>query len=248
MRVALVVYDGVLNSECEAFTSILGLAEHAEVLTVAAQHGMVAGPGGRQVVDRRFDEIDRVDIAVVPGGLGCERATDDPDLREFLVRMERDARYVVASSTGTVVVASAGLLHGQPAATHWLAGDLLRRFGSEMDERRLVATGNVITCEGQVSAVDAAFALVERLEGPGGVARIRAMLIERGAPHLRSVPWWQQFLDRARDIVGAPERGAERLPSTTPEQPPVTPLSVMVELVDNDDLARDLRRSSRRRR
>ncbi|MFW2333517.1 DJ-1/PfpI family protein [Ilumatobacter sp.] len=248
MRVAIVVYDGVLSSECEAFASVLGLAEHAEVLMVGARDGAFSGPGGSQGVDLRFDEIDRVDIAVVPGGLGCERAADDPQLRDFLVRMERSARYVVASSTGSVLLAAAGLLHGHAAATHWLAGDLLRRYGSDVDERRLVATGNVITCEGQISAVEAAFQLVERIDGTAAATRIRATLLERGEPLLRPVPRWRTAIDRVRDLVGGPRPAGSPRSDRSTEEPPVTPLSVMVELVDNEELARELRRSPRRRR
>jgi putative intracellular protease/amidase len=256
VRIAVVVYDGVLGSECEAFSSVLGLVEGAEVLTVGARPGTYAGPGGQQVVDLTFDEVNRIDVAIVPGGLGCERAASDPDLAAFLRRMERSAKLLVASSTGSVVLASAGVLHGHPAATHWLAGDLLRRYGSEADVRRLVMSANVITCEGMISAVEAAFAVVEQLEGPGAAARIRATLIERGQPLLRPQTWWQRVLGRAQTRAGEPTRAIARTatvdrvpaPAPTSERPPVTPLSVMVELVDNDELKRQLKRSSRHRR
>ncbi len=280
VRVAIVIYDGVLAAECEAFSSVLGALDDTEVLLVGARHGTFAGPGGRQIADARFDEVGHIDVAVVPGGLGCERATDDAALREFLLRMERSARFVAASSTGTVVLASAGLLHGEPAATHWLAGDLLRKYGSDADGRRMVMSGSVITCEGSISAVDAAFEIVQRLHGPAAVARIRTTLLARGEPHLRAVAWWLRPVDWARDVIGLRAPGATvtrpasqitspgTAPITSPgtaldtlaDRPsesssgrsageaPVTPLSVMVELVDNDDLARRLKRSARRRR
>lgn len=248
MRIAIVVYDGVLAAECEAFSSVLGAMDDAEVVVVGTRRGTFAGPGGRQIADVGFDDLDHVDVAVVPGGIGCERAADDAGLRRFLVRMERSARYVAASSTGTVVLASAGLLHGEPAATHWLAGDLLRRYGSDADARRMVMSGNVITCEGSISAVEAAFEIVERLHGPIAVERIRATLLDRGEPHLRAVAWWRRPIGWMRSALGLRDVDvAERRPE--PEAaPPVTPLSVMVELVDNDDLARRLKRSGRRRR
>ena len=171
-----------------------------------------------------------------------------PSFREFLVRMEHSARYVVASSTGTVLLASAGLLHGTSAATHWLAGDLLRRYGSEVDPRRLVTTGNVITCEGRISAVDAAFGLIERLDGAAAAARIKATLIERGEPLLRREPWWRPAIERLHHLAGRPRRTDRSGACKEADEPPVTPLSVMVELVDNEELARELRRSPRRRR
>ncbi len=250
MRIALVVYEGVLDDECEAFRSVLGLLRDAELLSVAAARRVYAGPGGSQPVDLSFDELDHADVVVVPGGLGCERAADDPQLREFLHRMERSARFVAASSTGTVVLASAGLLHGAPAATHWLATDLLRRYGSEADRRRLVVTGNVITCEGSISAVDAAFTLVERLEGSAAVDRIRATLLERGEPLLREPSWWERLLEqtigRTSVLPARPARPAPR--DAPPERPPITPLSVMIELVDDDDLARRMKRRANRHR
>lgn len=274
MRIVLVVYDGVLDDECEAFRSVLGLVTGAELVVAGRVAGEYAGPGGAQRVDVTFDQVDDAEVVVVPGGLGCERAADDPELRAFLHRMERTARFVAASSTGTVLLAAAGLLHGAPAATHWLAGDLLRRYGSAADGRRLVVSGNVITCEGRISAVDAAFALVERIEGSAAVERIRATLIERGRPLLDEPPWWRRAVARVlhRPLHHHPHRPARRVPSPhngggrtalsappgraadrdatpvgAPAEPPVTPLSVMIELVDNDELARRMRRAARRR-
>ncbi len=249
MLIALVVYEGVLDDECEAFRSVLGLVRDARVVAVAAEHHAYAGPGGSQSVDLTFDELDHADVVVVPGGLGCERAADDPALRTFLHRVERTARFVAASSTGTVVLASAGLLHGGSAATHWLATDLLRRYGSEADDRRLVVSGNVITCEGRISAVDAAFTLVERLAGSGEVERIRATLLERGQPLLRDPNWWELLLERVlgRTTLRTPRKPAAAPPEQPHHRPEVTPLSVMIELVDDEDLVRRMKRRANRR-
>ena len=121
------------------------------------------------MADAAFDDVEGADIVIVPGGLGCERAATDPAIVGFLERVGSRARYVVASSTGSVILAAAGLLHGEPAATHWLASDLLGRFGSAVDERRLATHGNVITCTGAMTAFEAALVIVGHLEGPQAV-------------------------------------------------------------------------------
>lgn len=244
MRTVLVVYDGVLDDECEAFRSILGLLD-GTVVTAGAERRPYRGPGGTQHPDLTFGEVDTADVVVVPGGIGCERATDDAALRDFLQRMEHRARYVAASSTGTVVLASAGLLHGGSAATHWLASDLLRKYGSDADDRRLVVAGNVITCEGRISAVDAAFALVERIDGDAAVARIRATLLERGQPLLVPPSWYDRLAER---FLGRPtlRRPPRRPPGPAPDAAPVTPFSVMIELVEDDETIRKLKRARRR--
>ena len=261
--IAIVAYDGVIGDECEAFRSVLGLVTDARVITIGARHGTYAGPGGVQTVDDTFPGIDRVDALVVPGGIGCERAASDPALRAFLHRMERSTRYIAASSSGTVLLASAGVLHGESAATHWLAGDILRRYGSERDTRQLVVTDRLITCTGNITAVAAAFELAERLEGSGAVERITAVLLERGQAHIdaarRRRAWGRWRLrppgaDPAR--VPATPAAADstadgwRRSRVEPQRarPPVTPVSVLIELVDDEDLARRLRRTKPRRR
>jgi transcriptional regulator GlxA family with amidase domain len=185
----------------------------------------------------------------VPGGIGCERAADDPELVRFLQRMEHSARFVAASSTGTIVLASAGLLHGRAAATHWLASDLLRRYGSDTDGRHMVVAGNVITCEGSMSAVDASFALVERLDGTDEADRIRATLLAGGEVHLPPPTRLARLVARLRNRSGRPgappDPRSDAPPDVSPDAPPrspsrptTTPLSVMVELVDDEELAR----------
>jgi transcriptional regulator GlxA family with amidase domain len=247
MKIALVVYPGVTNDECDAFRSVLSLMRETELVRVGAEIGPCHGPGGTQQVDVVYGDLSDPDMVIVPGGLGAERIAESAELLEWLARVGEVADHVVASSTGTVVLASAGLLHGQPAATHWLATDLLRRYGSEQDGRRLVVRGNVVTCEGSLSAVDAAFSLVREIEGPGAVVRIRETLIERGEPHFRPPAWWERFVDRrARPGVSSSPRSAPE--PLAPGGGPVTPMSVIVELVPVEEIHRKRQRRARHHR
>lgn len=190
-RIALVLYPGVMHDECSVFRDVLGRLPDAELVTVAATNAAVQGPGGTQLVDTTFDVSHRPDVVVVPGGVGCERAADDARLRDWLRTVEADAEAIVSSSTGSVLLAAAGLLHGHAAATHWLATDLLERFGSEYDDHRLVVDGKVVTCAGRVSALDAAFTVVDRIAGPDEVTRIRAELATATEPTPPRRPWWR---------------------------------------------------------
>ncbi|MGA1052117.1 MAG: DJ-1/PfpI family protein [Ilumatobacteraceae bacterium] len=259
-RILLVVYDGVLADECDAFTSVLGSLDGAVVTTVGAERRVHSGPGGRRLAEVTFDEVlaERhiaagdiaardIDIVVVPGGIGCERATDDDRLRSFLRAMEHRARFIAASSTGTVVLAAAGLLRGESAATHWLADDLLRRHGSDPDDRRLVVTRNILTCEGRISAVDAAFSIVERVVGRQEVERIRSTLLEQGRDLLVDDASSGRVSRRLREWWNGGVAGHPVAPTAgrSAAGAPVTPISVMIELVDDDDVVRRLRRRSR---
>ena len=142
-----------------------------------------------------------------------------------------------------MILAAAGLLHGETAATHWLAGGLLQRFGSIADARRLVDAGGVITCSGMLSAVDAALALAERVEGSHSIERIKAELLAAGAAHLQPDPWWRPlaWLLRVRRDSDATSESRQQVEGG------VTPLSVMIELVEDELLVTRLRRQSGRR-
>ena len=203
VQVALASYPGVSANECEAFTMVFERLADADLVRVGDRLGRVGGPGGGGVVDRIFDEVERPDVVLVPGGLGCARAAEDLALRRWLRTVAPRCRWLAASSTGTVIVAAAGLLDDRAAATHWLAGDLLEHYGSAASAERIVEIGHVITCEGEITAMHVALLVVLRLAGPEEVARIRAELtmFGRQAATASPRPWWRR---RPRATPGPP--------------------------------------------
>jgi len=165
--VAIVAYQGVLADESTAFRSVLERLPDVRVFTVGARLGPVAGPGGLQVVDTLFDEIDAADVVVVPGGLGSHR---QPEIVRWVHRVR--PRWVLASSTGSALLAAGGLLRGRTATTHWLAKPLLERHGAVVSDARLAIDGPFVTCAGLASTFDAADVVVRAV---GGAALVRAI-------------------------------------------------------------------------
>jgi transcriptional regulator GlxA family with amidase domain len=78
--------------------------------------------------------------------------------------------------TGSLVYASAGLLDGKPATTHWGSLALLPTLGKEIEVRpedRFVDTGQVITAAGVSAGIDMALHLVARLHSPERAREVR---------------------------------------------------------------------------
>jgi transcriptional regulator GlxA family with amidase domain len=237
----MVIVDGVLRDEYDAFRSVIERIGSAHVVTAGVRRGSHGGPGGPVMADLAFDEIDRsdeVDVLVVPGSLGCRRAADDPAVRSALRRLSHAAGWVLASSTGSVLLAAAGVVHDESVATHWLATDLLGSYGCTAAPGRVVTNGRIVTCSGALSALDGALLLADRIEGDGTADRIRAELLAAGEHHLRPAPWWRHR--SRRRVPGG------RAPIAAPTPPP-TPLSVMIELVDDPETVERLRRNAARR-
>lgn len=176
MQVALTLFPGVSADECEAFTLVFGQLPEFELISVGADVGAVAGQGGGGRVEATFADVTDPAIVLVPGGLGCARTAEDGPLRDWLRAVAPRCDWMVASSTGTVVVAAAGLLDHHEAATHWLASPLLESYGSNASADRIVQVGRIITCEGRVTAMHVALLVTQRVLGPAAVRRVRESL------------------------------------------------------------------------
>ena len=93
-------------------------------------------------------------------------APPTPDsLREFLTQREPAAKLVCSDCTGSFILASAGLLKGRRATSHWVARDTLADFGVTPVDQRVVADGKFITGAGISAGLDMALAAVEALRG-----------------------------------------------------------------------------------
>jgi cyclohexyl-isocyanide hydratase len=106
-----------------------------------------------------------LDVLFVPGGPGISLVLDDIDYLDFISSKGNKARYVTSVCTGSIVLAACGLLRGFKATTHWLSMDLLKRFGIETKNERVVIDGNRITGGGVTSGIDFALVLASMLFG-----------------------------------------------------------------------------------
>lgn len=81
--------------------------------------------------DTSIKEADRRELIIVPGMNLSAREPLGPDEQgcyQWLRDNEKAGSRVVAACTGAVYLAEAGLLDGKEATTHWVYGDLFRRF------------------------------------------------------------------------------------------------------------------------
>jgi len=130
------------------------------------------------VATHRYGEIaDGLDTLVVVGGTGCEEASKDPALVEWVRSIAPKTRRVASVCSGAFILAAAGLLHNRRATTHWMYSDLLAKAypSIEVDASLIfIRDGNIYTSGGITTGIDLALALVEEDVGTEvmlGVAR-----------------------------------------------------------------------------
>ena len=167
--IAIVVYQGVLVDETEVIRFVLSHIPDLETVTVSTTRGTFAGPGGVQTAEATLEEIGNPEIIVIPGGIGSDHRTDIADWLRTV-----SPSWIISTSTGSALLAAAGLLDHETAATHWLAGPLLERYGAHPSREQLVVNNRIVTCAGSSSAFRGALVIAEAYGGPEVVEKIRA--------------------------------------------------------------------------
>lgn len=138
------------------------------VFTVARSKDPVTATGGLVVIPHHsFEDAQRIDLLVVPGGFGTRPLLNDEEILDWIRRTAAAARQVTSVCTGSLLLGKAGLLQGRRATTHWAALDLLESLdtGATVERELRVVDDVVVTSAGVASGIDMAFYMVERLCG-----------------------------------------------------------------------------------
>ena len=196
-------------------------------ITVASADGRpIATSSGPAVATTALpDPTDGLDAVLLPGGAGVHAARSDPELLAWIRTAAAHSRRVISVCTGAFLAASAGLLDGCRATTHWAFADqLAREFPSitvDPEPIFLRSSQSVWTAAGVTSGIDLALALVEDdhgIEVAQNVARWLVLYLRRpGGQSQFAAPVW---LPRARrrpirdvqELIESQPGGAHRIP------------------------------------
>ena len=158
----------------EVFTRV----EKFKALVVAETTELIKAEGGLSVkADYSFENCPQVDILFVPGGKGITPLLTNKTYLNFLSKQGRNASYITAVCTGSLLLGAAGLLNGYKATTHWRSLQLLRMMNIEVIEERVVTDRNRITGGGITAGIDFGLTLTALLAGED-VAKIIQLMLE----------------------------------------------------------------------
>jgi transcriptional regulator GlxA family with amidase domain len=165
--IAFVAYPGVtlLDLVCTYGGGTLLTKAGYRVTTVAENLDAIETDTPMAILpDKTFEQVPRPDILfVMGGGIATLFAIGDEALMGYVQAAARTASLVVGVSQGALILASAGLLDGQEATTHWAYRGLLERLGARYIQRRWVENGKTITTAGGSAGLDMGLKLVAQL-------------------------------------------------------------------------------------
>ena len=149
------------------------------VFFVAAKKGPVIDHTGKLTLEatHSFDEIDSLDVLVVPGGMADRDIDASNDVVKFIKKIHPTTTWTTSVCTGSIFLAHAGVLNGLTATTHWASYDRLQTLGANPTEQRVVTEGKIITAAGVSSGIDMGLVLVAAMEGED-MAKLIQLAIE----------------------------------------------------------------------
>jgi transcriptional regulator GlxA family with amidase domain len=165
MDVTAFVFDGVMSLDVlaplEAATSAGAVS--VRFVSQAGETCWGFDPLHSFAVDAGLDDLRPTDLLLVPGGLGSVAMMRDAQVTEWLQVMADKSTYVMAVSTGSLLLAAAGLLDERDASGHWLAHEDLARAGAHPTDEAVTWQGNIVTTAGSLAAAAVARTLPDRV-------------------------------------------------------------------------------------
>ncbi|HNX78205.1 MAG TPA: DJ-1/PfpI family protein [Candidatus Rifleibacterium sp.] len=123
-------------------------------------------------------DCDRLDLAVLPGGVdGTKNLGDSDQVLALLKKMHKAGKKIAAICAAPAVLVKAGLLVGRNATSHPAASEYMQ--GVNYREDRVVVDGNITTSRAAGTTFEFAFALVEQLVGKKAVAEVNEGILAR---------------------------------------------------------------------
>ena len=178
MQIALALYPGFTALDIVGPFQTLVDVPGVETSFVAAAAGPVTDHTGRLtlVATDSFANVTAPDVIVVPGGLVEPTGADDPVV-QWIRAVHPTTTWTTSVCTGSLFLATAGVLDGVDATGHWAAMDRLAALGACPTGARVVERGKVMTAAGVSAGIDMGLTLLGRMFGDD-MARAIQLAIE----------------------------------------------------------------------
>jgi transcriptional regulator GlxA family with amidase domain len=208
-RIAVIALPGVIALEFGTATQVFGRDPHYD-LTVCAEGRAVPVPGSGFTITTSagLEGLKRAETVIVPGYNDVNSTISSAVLSALQATQARGAR-LVSICTGAFALATAGLLDGRPATTHWRWTDELQRRYPEVEvlpNRLFVDDGDILTSAGVTAGIDLCLHVIRRDHG-AAVANTRARALV--APPRRQGDQ-AQFVERLRPEASSDDLGPLR--------------------------------------
>ena len=187
MIIGMVLFPNLTQLDLTGPHEVFGRLPGTKVLLIAETIEPVKSDSGLWLTpNTTFENSPQADLLFVPGGRGIFDAMQNKKLTSFLQTQAVNAKYITSVCTGSLVLAAAGLLNGYKATTHWLSLHLLKLFGVNVIEERVVIDRNRITGGGVTAGIDFGLFVAAKVFGESVAKEVQLMMEYDPAPPFNS--------------------------------------------------------------
>ncbi|MCG8374787.1 MAG: DJ-1/PfpI family protein [Balneolales bacterium] len=166
--IGILVYDGVNDLDVMGPRYVLGQTMGASTKLISVEPGNIKTVMGVEMVpDATVDDIDQLDILVIPGGFrGTIEAAYDDELHAWIRKIDESAIFTAAVCTGGWILGATGLLEGKRASTNWYREEeFLTKYGAIPANERFTRDGKYWTSAGVTAGMDMSLAILIEIFG-----------------------------------------------------------------------------------
>ncbi len=170
----------------EVFTMASKERDDIAVVSISERGGTVTcNKGMRIVMDHSIADAPKLDVLLVPGGMGTRTEVDNPALLSWIAEVAKDCQWVTSVCTGSLLLAEAGPAAGKRITTHWGAIEMVRKRGKAgevLENVRYVRDGNVVSSAGVSAGIDMSLWLIGEMYGPAFARKVQRNMEYDPAP------------------------------------------------------------------
>lgn len=165
---------------------------------------VTASNGIAVAVDQSVAHLDRVDMLTVCGGIEPGLSARRQKLHHHLRRLARHGAMIGALSSGSFILAEAGLLTNRRCTVHWEYEELFRaRYPTlKVTQDLYVVDKDVFTCSGGTAGLDMMLYFIKEVSGPRLAVSVGEQFIH---PLIRSQDDQQRAAMHSRYGIDSPE-------------------------------------------
>ncbi|RLL45474.1 DJ-1/PfpI family protein [Oceanobacillus piezotolerans] len=168
MNILIYVYNGITMLDAIGPYEVLRNIDGAEVNFVAEKIGSITADSGfiDLNVKHTIDDYSEADILLIPGStISFMKEMKNKNVLNWIKDIDKTTKWTTSVCTGSLILATTGLLRGLKATSHWKSIQLLTDYGVIPTKDRIVEQGKYLTAAGVSSGIDMALYLSYQLVG-----------------------------------------------------------------------------------
>lgn len=179
MDIVIYLYNGITALDVVGPYEVLSRLPNTNVKFVAESKGIIVSDSHflKLVADYDISEIENADILLIPGSvIGFLREAKKKNVKDWIKKIHQTTQWTVSVCTGSIILASAGILDGLKASSHWAVIHLLKDYGATPTLKRFVREGKIITSQGVSAGIDMSLYLASQIVGVEQAKVIQLMI------------------------------------------------------------------------